>query len=117
LRGIAHHLDRVIRRQPGASRGDGAQRGHHRGFDRQRVHVNLGHAAQRRGTFLAPAKIECAPDPEAANHCDVVIGEMAEVVRAEDLAPADAAAVACRVAAEIAEIAGAGKTEMAGRGF
>jgi hypothetical protein len=39
---------------------------------------------------------------------------MAEMVRAEDLAPADSAAVAGEVAAEIAEIAGAGEVEVTG---
>jgi hypothetical protein len=41
---------------------------------------------------------------------------MAEMVGAEDLSPADNAAVRGDIAAEVAEIAGAGEVEVAGRG-
>jgi len=40
---------------------------------------------------------------------------MAEMVGAEDLSPADAAAVLGAIAAEVAEIAGAGEIEVTGR--
>ena len=74
------------------------------------------HAAQRGGALLGAAKIERAADAELPQHGDIVVGEMAEMVGAEDLPPAHGAAVARRIAAEIAEIAGAGEVEMAGRG-
>ena len=55
-------------------------------------------------------------DDVEEEHDGVLIGKMAEMVGAENLPPAHGAAVAGRVAAEVAEIAGAGKIEMAGRG-
>ena len=80
------------------------------------MHGDVGHAAQRGVALLGAAKIERAADAEAAHHGDVVIGEMAEMIGAEDLPPAHDAAIAGGIAAEIAEIAGAGEVEMAGRG-
>ena len=74
-------------------------------------------AAQRLVALLGAAEIERAPDAEAAQHRDVVVGQMAEMVGAEDLPPAHDAAVAGGIAAEVAKIAGAGEVEMAGRGF
>ena len=74
-----------------------------------------GDAAQRRVALFRAAEIERAADAQAPHDGDVVIGEMAEMVGAEDLPPAHDAAVACGIAAEIAEIAGAGEVEMAGR--
>ena len=71
--------------------------------------------AYRRQAFLGAAKIESAFQAEAAQHLDVGFGEMAEMVGAEDLSPADAAAVLGAIAAEVAEIAGAGEIEVTGR--
>ena len=95
----------------------GAQRRHHGRLDRQRMSGDVGHAAQRLGALLGAAEIERAPDTEAAQHRDVVVGQMAEMVGAEDLPPAHDAAVAGGIAAEVAKIAGAGEVEMADRGF
>ena len=75
----------------------------------------IRHSAAWRSS--APRKSNALLTPSFANHSDIVVGEMAEMVGAEDLPPAHDAAVARGIAAEIAEIAGAGKTEMAGRGF
>ena len=77
---------------------------------------DVGHAAQRLGTLLGAAKIERAPEPRP-QHRDVVVGQMAEMIGAEELPPAHDAAVAGGIAAEIAKIAGAGEVEMADRGF
>ena len=44
-------------------------------------------------TFLGAAKIEGAFQAEAAQHLDIGLGKMAEMVGAEDLPPADRAAV------------------------
>ena len=74
-------------------------------------------AAQRGGALLGAAEIECAFDAERAQHRDVGLGEMAEMVGAEDLPPADDAAVLAGIAAKVAEIAGAGEIEMTGRDF
>ena len=74
------------------------------------------HAAQGGGALLGAAKVERAADAELPQHGDIVVGEMAEMVGAEDLPPAHGPAVARRIAAEIAEIAGAGEIEMAGGG-
>ena len=95
----------------------GAQRRNHGRLDRQRMDGDVGHAAQRRDALLGAAKIERAPDTEAAQHLDVGVGEMAEMVGAEDLPPAHDAAVPGGIAAEVAEIAGAGEIEVTDRGF
>ncbi len=80
------------------------------------MHGDVGHAAQRFGALGDAAEIERAFDPEAAHHGDVLLGEMRKMVGAEDLPPAHGPAVARLVAAEVAEIAGAGEIEMTGRG-
>ncbi len=77
---------------------------------------DLREAADRRRALLGAAKIERALQAEAAQHLDIGFGEMAEMVGAEDLPPAHRAAILAGIAAEIAEIAGAGEIEMAGRG-
>jgi hypothetical protein len=115
--GIAHDLDGVVRRQRRARSRDRAQRSDHRGLDRQRMDRDVGHAAQGSGAFLGAAKIERAADAKAPHHRDVVIGEMTEMVGAENLPPAHGAAVLGGITAKIAEIAGAGEIEMAGRGI
>ena len=74
------------------------------------------HAAYGGGALLGAAKVECAADAELPQHGGVVLGEMAEMVGAEDLPPAHGPAVARGIATEIAEIAGAGEIEMAGGG-
>ena len=78
---------------------------------------NLRHAADGGDALLGAAKVERASDAEAAQHLDIGLGEVAEMVGAEDLPPADAAAAAGGVSAEVAEIAGAGEVEVAGRGI
>src|SRR5437588_8933656 len=81
------------------------------------MHGYFGHAAQGLGTFCRPTKIERAFDTQRAHDRDVVAGQMCEMVGTEYLPPAHRAAVFGRIAAEIAEIAGAGKVEMAGWEF
>ncbi len=114
--GLAHHLDGMVGRQRRAGGRDRAQRRDHGGFDRQRMDGDFRHAAQGGGALLGAAKVERAADAELPQHGDIVIGEMAEMVGAEDLPPAHGPAVARGIAAEIAEIAGAGEIEMAGGG-
>ena len=70
--------------------------------------------AQGRQPLLGAAQIECALQPELAQHGDVVVGQMAEMVGAEQLPPARVPAVPGRIAAEVAKIAGAGEIEVAG---
>ena len=72
-------------------------------------------AAHRRDALLGAAKIERALQTQAAQHFDIGLGEMAEMVGAEDLPPADGAAISGGIATEVAEIAGAGEIEVAGR--
>jgi hypothetical protein len=72
-------------------------------------------AAYRGGALLGAAEIERALQAEAAQHGDIGRGEMAKMVGAKDLPPAQRSAVFGGIAAEIAKVAGAGKIEMAGR--
>ena len=51
---------------------------------------DLRHAADGGDALLGAAKVERASDAEAAQHLDIGFGEMAEMVGAEDLPPADA---------------------------
>ena len=114
--GVAHHLDGVVGRQGRAGGRDGAQRRHDSGFDRQRMYGDFRHAAQGGGALFGAAKVERAADAQFPQHGSIVIGEMAEMVGAKDLPPAHGPAVTGRIAAKIAEIAGAGEHEMAGGG-
>ena len=75
------------------------------------------HAAQRLAALMLSAEIEGAPDAEFAQNGTVGCRQVSEMIGAEQLAPTHRAAVAGGIAAEIAEIAGAGEIEMAGRGF
>ena len=81
------------------------------------MHLDLPDAAQGACALLHAAEVERAFDAERAQHSRIGLGEMAEMVGAKDLPPAHDAAVVARIAAEIAEIAGAGKIEMAGGGL
>ena len=78
---------------------------------------NFRESAQRLDPLFGATKIECAFQSERAQHLDIGRGEVAEMVGAEDLPPAHHAAIAAGIAAEIAEIAGAGEIEMTGRGI
>ena len=78
---------------------------------------DLRQPASGLGAFLGASKIERAFQPEGSQHPDIGRREVAEMVGAEDLPPAHPAAVPGRIAAEVAEIAGAGKIEVAGRGI
>src|SRR6202789_3378426 len=80
------------------------------------MHRDLLQRTDGRGALLGAAKIERALQAEAAQHIDIGLGEMAEMIGTEDLSPADSAAILAGIAAEIAEIAGAGEIEVAGRG-
>jgi hypothetical protein len=76
---------------------------------------DLFNAAHRGGALLGAAKIERALQAQGSQQFDIGLGEMAEMVGTEDLPPADGAAISGAVASEVAEIAGAGKIEVAGR--
>ncbi len=75
---------------------------------------NVRHTAQGGGALFVAAKVERAADAEFPQDGGIVVGEMAEMVGTEYLSPAHGPAVARGIAAEIAEIAGAGQIEMAG---
>src|SRR6266702_1908041 len=79
------------------------------------MHGDVGHAAERLSALLQPTKIERASDAEAAHDCDIVVRQMAKMVGTEDLSPADPAAILGGIAPEVAEIAGTGEIEVAGR--
>ncbi len=72
-------------------------------------------SAGRARALLQSAKIERAFHAERAYDLDIGGREMAEMIGAENLAPADDATVTRRIAAEIAKIAGALQIKMAGR--
>ena len=91
-----------------------AQHRHRHRLDRQRVHGDALVPAQRRQPLLGAAQVERALQPELAQHDDVVVGQMAEMIGAEQLPPARVPAVLAGIAAEVAEIAGAGEIEVAG---
>ncbi len=80
------------------------------------MHGDFRHAALGGSALLGAAKVERAADAELAQHGGVVIGEVAEMVGAKNLPPAHRPAVGRRIAAEIAEIAGACEVEMAVEG-
>jgi hypothetical protein len=73
-------------------------------------------SADDNGTPVArrAAKIERALETQAAQNLDVGVGDVAKMVGAEDLPPANNAATSGRIAPEVAEIAGTGKIEVAG---
>src|SRR5437763_13682908 len=73
-------------------------------------------AAERGDTLFGAAKVERASHAQAAQDCNVGLRDMAEMIGAEDLPPADLASVAGGIAAEIAKIAGGLMIEMKGRG-
>ncbi len=73
-------------------------------------------AAQRLGALVLATEIERAFDAERAQHRRIFFGEVAEMVGTKDLTPAHDAAVLAGIAAKVAEIAGTGEIEMAGRG-
>jgi len=69
----------------------------------------------RKNSPVGTAKIERTLQTQGAQQLDIDLGEVAEMVGTEDLPPADGAAISGAVASEVAEIAGAGKIEVAGR--
>ncbi len=83
-------------------------------LDRQRVNRDFLEPARRRHALLGAAKIECVLEAKAAQHLDVGIGDVAEMVGSEYPPPADGAAVFRRIAPKVAKIAGAGKIEVTG---
>src|ERR1700756_3326122 len=114
--GFAHDLQRIRRRERARlqPRPKGCD---HRRLDRQRMHQDFLHLAVGASELIDPAKIERTLDAESANDLDVGWREVAQMVGAENLSPAKRAAVARRVAAEGAEVAGTLKIEVAVRGF
>src|SRR5690348_4126040 len=75
----------------------------------------LDHAFGRLALVDA-AKIERAGHAKSANDGGVSVGEMAEMVRAKNLPPAQGAAIGGRIAPEIAEVGGAFEIEVTGVG-
>ena len=61
-------------------------------------------AADGHGALLDSSKIESAAHAEAPHDIDIGSGEMAEMIGAEDLPPADGVAIARRITAEIARV-------------
>jgi len=68
------------------------------------MHGDLFDATHRRNALLGAAKIERALQTQAAQHFDIGLGEMAEMVGAEDLPPADSTAIFAGIAAQVAEV-------------
>src|SRR5581483_9752100 len=79
------------------------------------MHRDLLDHAGGGGALLDSTEVECASDAEIAHDLDVVLGEVPKMVGAKKLPPAQAAPIAGWIAAEIAEIAGAGEIEVTGR--
>jgi hypothetical protein len=71
-------------------------------------------SADRCDAFLCAPEIESALQTQAAENFDIGLRDMAEMVGAKDLPPTHRAPVAAAIAAEVAEIAGAGEIEVAG---
>src|SRR5260370_11182204 len=74
-----------------------------------------GNAADGGNAIFGAAKIERALQAQGTQNLDIRFGEVAEMVGAEDLPPAHSPAIPGRIAPEVAEIADAGKIEVAGR--
>src|SRR5262249_28332224 len=66
--------------------------------------------------FIGAAKIESVLHAELSYNADVALGQKAQMIGAEDMPPADAAAVGGRVAAKVAEIARTLQIEVANGG-
>ena len=78
---------------------------------------DLLNGAARRVALFPAAKIERAPYPQAAQHRNVGLGQMAEMIGTEDLPPAHRASVLAGIAAEVPEIVGPGEIEMTDKKF
>src|SRR6476646_9813317 len=113
--GVPHQLERIGRRQRHAIGEPGPQRCNHGRLDRQRMNRDPGKAADRGSALFGTPKIKRALQTQGTQNLDIGLGEVAEMVGAEDLAPAHRPAIPNRIAPEVAEIAGAGKIEVAGR--
>src|SRR5258706_8267204 len=74
-----------------------------------------GKAADGGNALFGAAKIERALQAQGTQNLDIRFGEVAEMVGAEDLPPPHSPATPGRIAPEVAEIAGAGEIEVAGR--
>src|SRR6185312_3237461 len=76
------------------------------------MHLDLHQPAGCACALLQPSKVECTFHAEPADDRGVGFGQAAEVVGAEKLPPTNRAPLDGRVAAQIAEIAGAFEIEM-----
>src|SRR5438552_16215600 len=76
---------------------------------------DLGQAADGSIALFGAAKIERALQTQGTQNRDIRLGEVAKMVGTEDLPPADHPAILAGIAPEVAEIAGAGEVEVAGR--
>src|SRR5436190_17845880 len=95
---------------------DCAQRRYHSRLDRQRMGFDILDGAKRLAALILAAEIEGASHAKLTQHGDVSRCEVAEVIGAEDLAPAHGPPVLAGIAAEVTKIAGAGKVQVSGRG-
>src|ERR1700686_2860668 len=77
---------------------------------------DLGKTADGGNALFGAAKIKRALQTQGTKDLDIRLGEVAKMVGTEDLPPADHPAIPGGIAPKVAEIAGAGEIEMAGRG-
>src|SRR5260370_13223107 len=76
---------------------------------------DLGKTADGGNALFGAAKIKRALQTQGTQNLDIRLGEMAKMVGTKYLPPAHGAPVRCAIAPEVAEIAGAGEIEVAGR--
>src|ERR1700687_5582138 len=76
---------------------------------------DLGKGADGGNALFGAAKITRARQTQGTQNLDIRLGQIAKMVGAEDLPPADPAAIPGGIAPEVAEIAGAGEIEVTGR--
>jgi len=74
---------------------------------------DLGKAADGGNALFGAAKIKRALQTQGTQNLDIRLGQVTKMVGAEDLPPADPAAIPGGIAPEVAEIAGAGEIEVA----
>ena len=77
------------------------------------MHRDLLDRAGCSRAFIGAAKIESVLDAELAHDADIGLAQMAQMIGAEDMPPADGVAVCGRIAAKVAEIARTLEVEVA----
>jgi hypothetical protein len=74
-----------------------------------------GKTAEGGNALFGAAKIKRALQTQGTQNLDICLGEVAKMVGTKDLPPAHGPPIPCAIAPEVAEIAGAGEIEVAGR--